>query len=334
MEKKKLKIAFLSYYSGDAYRGVETLVHELGNKLTGMGYEITIYQHGPKLPGSNYLTAVINTPDIKNFTKEVLKELYADIVLPMNGGWQSVLCKMWAKRNNKKVVISGQAGPGLDDRINLYTFPDAFLGMTDFQCAWAKKINPFVKVAKIPNGVDTEMFKPSNKKPNSKKILCVAALVPMKRLDLAIKAAAKVEDASLTLVGKGEQESYLKNFGREHMPGRVKVISVPYSEISEVYKDAHLFTFPTSPWESFGIAMLEAMASGLPVVASDDPIRREIVGDAGIFVNPENSDEYTKALESALENNWGDKPRKQAEKFSWDKIAKQYEDLFVELTND
>lgn len=331
--EKKLKIAFLSFYSGGVYRGVETLVHELSNRLFDMGHEVTVFQRGGVFKNAEYKTIRKEGKSIREFTKEVLSELDTDIVLPMNGGWQSILCKMWAKRNNKKVVISGQAGPGLDDRINLYTFPDAFLGMTDFQCAWAKKINPFVKVIKIPNGVDIETFEPSNREPNGKKILCVAALVPMKRLNLAIKAAARVEDASLTLVGKGEQESYLKNFGRELMPGRLTINTVPYGEISKVYKDADLFTFPTSPWESFGIVLLEAMASGLPVVASDDPIRREIVGDAGVFVDPEDTDTYASALQKALDTNWGDKPRKQAKKFSWDKIAKQYEDLFVKLTS-
>ena len=250
----------------------------------------------------------------------------------MNGGWQSLLCKMWAVKNKSKIVISGQAGPGLNDRINLYTFPDAFIGMTDFQCSWAKRINPLVNVTKIPNGINPEVFQQASAKPKGKRFLCVAALVPMKRLNLAIEAVSKIEDATLTIVGKGDQEDHLRLLGEGFMPGRLKIYSVPYSKVAEVYKEADLFTFPTSSWESFGIAMLEALASGLPVVASDDPIRREIVGDAGLFVDPENTDEYAAALQKALDIDWGNKPRKQAEKFSWDKIAKQYEDLFLKLT--
>ena len=325
------KLAFLTFYSGDLYRGVETLVHELSNKLIELGHNVTVYQRGQKLIESNYLTVIIDAPDIKNFTQKALKELDCDIVLPMNGGWQSLLCKMWAIKNKKKVVISGQAGPGLSDRLNLYTFPDVFLGMTDYQCSWARNTNPFVKLAKIPNGINPETFQGGKEKQKGKRVLCVAALVPMKRLDLAIKAVSKIENATLTLVGKGDQEEYLRNLGNELMPGRLEITSVPYNEISAVYKDADIFTFPTSPWESFGIAMLEAMASGLAVVASDDPIRREIVGDAGLFVNPENTEEYAAALQKALDTDWGDKPRKQAEKFSWDKIASEYSELFQKL---
>jgi len=95
-----------------------------------------------------------------------------------------------------------------------------------------------------------------------------------------------------------------------------------------VYTACDLFSYPTSPWESFGIAMLEAMASGLPVVATDDPIRREIVGNAGLFVDPTDSAAYARVLEKALNTNWGDKPRHQAAKFSWDKIVALYDLCF------
>src|SRR5690606_135310 len=96
-------------------------------------------------------------------------------------------------------------------------------------------------------------------------------------------------------------------------------------------QSADLFTYPTSPAESFGIVIAEALASGLAVVAADDPIRREIIGKAGIFVDPENTVEYANCLDEALTKNWGDLPRKQAAKYSWESIALQYESLFLEL---
>ena len=76
------------------------------------------------------------------------------------------------------------------------------------------------------------------------------------------------------------------------------------------------------------------MATNLPVVALDDDQRREIVGKAGVFVkNPENSKVYADALKKALNKNWADVPRHQAENFSWDEITKVYEKLFMSLIN-
>jgi glycosyltransferase involved in cell wall biosynthesis len=75
------------------------------------------------------------------------------------------------------------------------------------------------------------------------------------------------------------------------------------------------------------------MACGLGVVVNNDPIRREIVGNAGFFVNPTNINKYSQALEKALKTDWGSKPRKQAEKFDWDKIAEKYNVLFKKLTH-
>jgi len=347
-----MKIAFLSFYSGVVARGVETYVHELANGLTDLGNEVTVYQDGKKLDGAKYKTVTIPvnvdwskkgsyTPfvnyyalKVKKFTGKVLNQIDkdTDLIFPTNGQWQSLLCSIWAKKNKKKIVISGQSGPGMDDRINILTFPNAFVGLTEFQCKWAKKANKFVNVQNIPNGVDLKEFAPGkgNIKLNVKNpvILCVAALEDWKRQDLAIRAVSKLKDASLVLVGKGDQKEYLEKLGKELLPGRFEIMSFDHKDMPGVYKTADIFTFPTIPWESFGIVMVEAMATNLPVVATDDPIRREIVGGAGILVDPTNTEVYAKALQKALDTNWGDKPRMQAEKFSWDEIAKKYEDLF------
>lgn len=351
-----MKIAILSFYSGTVPRGVETFVHELSNRLTEKGMDITVYQNGPRLPGTKYkvvsvqipvdwgrsmghllLTTAYFTWRVKHFTHKVLGLLDkdVDIVFPTNGQWQGALCSVWAKKHRKKMVISGQSGPGLDDRINLYGFPDVFVALTDFQKQWAKKINPRVRVEKIPNGVDIERFNPKVKPYDFNLprpiILCAAALDFWKRQNLAIEAVSKLSKGSLVLVGSGPQEKNLQKLGKKLLPGRFKILNFTHEEMPKVYTGADLFTFPTVTYESFGIVLLEAMASGLPVVTTEDPIRKEIAGDAGIFVDPRDPDEYEKALQKAMETNWGNKPRAQAEKFSWDMIADKYETLFKTL---
>jgi glycosyltransferase involved in cell wall biosynthesis len=350
-----MKIALLSFYSGVIYRGVETFVHELSNQLVLLGHDVTVYQIGEVLPKARYKTISIHvdvdwskkgtyTPfinyyclKVKEFTQKTLKVIDKDtnIVFPTNGQWQSVLCSIWAKRHNKKMVIAGQSGPGLDDRINILTFPNRFVGLTEFQKKWAENANPLVQSVEIPNGASLNDFglsgsivSPKLKKPV---VLCVSALDYWKRLDLVIKAVSKLDNVSLLLVGKGSEEPELKRLGDKLLPNRFKIMSFMHKDMPQVYRSADLFTFSTVPWESFGIVLVEAMASGLPVVATDDPIRREIVGDAGLFVDPIDTDAYAAAIQKALDTDWGNKPRLQAEKFSWDKIAKQYETLFNSL---
>ena len=52
-----------------------------------------------------------------------------------------------------------------------------------------------------------------------------------------------------------------------------------------------------------------------------------VVDSAGILVNPENISEYSEALNKALHSEWGNKPRLQAERFSWDNIGEKYLEL-------
>jgi len=109
-------------------------------------------------------------------------------------------------------------------------------------------------------------------------------------------------------------------------------VGVKYEDMPSVYRACDVFVFLQRSSEAFGIVYLEAMASGLPVVAADDSARREIVGDAGVFVDDSgNVDGLGEAIEKALETDWGMRPRGQAKNFSWDKIAVQYEKVFNSL---
>ncbi len=233
------------------------------------------------------------------------------------------------------MVISGQSGKGWDDRVNLWMLPDAFVALSSRLKNWAKNVNPFTESYYIPNGVDLKNFKPVGVKKDfgfkSPIVLVVGALNNEKRIELVINAVAQMGNTSLLVVGVGSLKNKLEKMGAEMLGDRFKLTHAKFEDLPESYRTADVFTLP-SPWyRSFEIVFTEAMATNLPVVANDDPIRREIVGDAGLFVDPTDVDEYASALQKALDTNWGNKPRKQAEKFSWDKIAEQYEKLFKEL---
>jgi glycosyltransferase involved in cell wall biosynthesis len=336
-----MKLAFINIYQNLVDRGAETFVKEVSERLSKK-HEVKIFS-GEKIPPARWpiLWRLFIDPQgltVAWFTlkliPKILKEKY-DVVIPLNGGWQAAIVRIVAWLNGSKMVISGQSGVGWDDRNNLWCFPNTFAAISSFAKKWAKRANPFVKSVYIPNGVDTKKFKPEGgkieidlKKPI---ILCVGALTKTKRIDLVIKAVSKIKDASLLIVGKGDQEEKLQMLGTKLLGDRFRITSFPHEKMPEVYRAGDIFTLVSEPYYSFENVLVEAMATNIPVVANNDPIRREIVGKAGILVNPKNIEEYSVALQEALTKNWGDMPREQAKKFDWDKIAEEYKELINNL---
>lgn len=357
---KRMKIAFLNIYNGVIDRGAETFVKEIAQRLAKK-HEVFVFQAGARQGFEKY--KVVRIPikfdwsrksgagtlpafffvDYRNrmvalFTLKSLPRIWKgrfDVVVPVNGGWMPAIVRLVTWFYRRKMVISGQSGIGWDDRNNLWAFPNVFVALSTRAKKWAKRANPFVRVEYIPNGVDAKRLKPQGEKlkTNLKRpiILCVGALTPSKRIDLVIKAVARVKDASLLVVGDGDLRDEIKSLGKRLLGRRFQLLKLPFEKMPRVYRTADLFSLVSAPYYSFEVVLVEAMASGLGVVVNDDPIRREIVGKAGLFVKPENSADFARALEKALKTRWGDKPRRQAEKFSWDRIARDYESLLKSL---
>ena len=357
-----MKIAFLNIYNGVVNRGAETFVKELASRLS-KNHQVTVFQAGDREGKEVYKIQKVSIkfdPDRKDFTDrflrwvfldyqnrviflfilksllQILKERY-DIVIPVNGGFMPAILRIVTWLYGGKMIISGQSGIGWDDRNNLCCFPDVFIALSEKAENWAKKVNPFVKVVEIANGVDLEKFKlktqKSKVKNKFKTVLAVGAFVRSKRLELAIEAVSRLKDAKLIIAGGGgDLKDKIYDLGIKKLgENRFKILSLPFERMPEVYQAADVFTLPSESSEAFGNVLVEAMACGLPVVATDDPIRREIVGDAGILVDPTDIDSYAKALDLALSKDWKNIPRLQAKKFDWDIIAQKYDKLFRSL---
>ena len=338
-----MKIVFLNIYQGQVNRGAETFVLELSRRLKKKGHKVSVISGQSKTSKRwPILWRLFIDPQsiaIFLFTLKNLPALWRekyDVVIPVNGGWQPAFVRLVTWLYKGKMVISGQSGIGWDDRNNLWSFPDTFVALSTKAKNWARKANPFVKIKYIPNGVDTNKFTPrghglkiSLKKPV---ILCVGALVPTKRIDLVIRAVSRLKDVSLLVVGDGDLKAELKRIGKGMLGDRFELTKFPFEKMPRVYRAADVFTLVSEPYYSFEIVLVEAMASGLPVVANKDEIRTEIVGEAGILVDPQDTDSYAKAIKKVLATKRTDKPRRQAEKFSWERIVKEYDKLFKEIT--
>ncbi len=310
---KIYRLAFLNKYQNKVNRGAETFVKEVSQRLS-----------------KNYPVDVIS--DINYL--DLLKKKY-DLVIPTNGRLQVVITRLITWLAGGKMIVSGQSGIGWDDRVNLYCLPNYFVPISSEALRWAKKVNPLVKSVYIPNGVDLSKFQITNSKLQiglkRPIILCVGALTKTKRIDLVIEAVSKLGNASLLVVGKGEEEKKLQILGTRLLGNRFRIASFPYEKMPEVYRVADVFTLVSESYYSFENVLVEAMATNVPVVANNDPIRKEIVGDAGILVNPTNIGEYTEALKKALRIDWGGKPREQAKKFDWNNISQKYIKLIETL---
>lgn len=309
-----MKIAFLNKYQNSVNRGAETYVSELSSRLS-KAHTVDVIHN------INYL--------------KILFGKY-DLIIPTNGRAQVFLTRIIAWIAGARMVVSGQSGIGLDDRLNLYAFPDVFIALSTHALAWARKINPFVRSVYIPNGVDLERFnskKDFKASEKNKTVITVGAFTEQKRHDLVIKAVSAVGDVNLIIAGGGgDLKNEIEDMANDIIGSdKVSIVETSNKMMPEIYKKADLFTLASKPSESFGIVLVEAMASGLPIVANDDPIRREIVGDAGLFVDPLDTNSYTETLKKALSLKWGDKPRNQAKKFSWDNIAAEYNKIINKL---
>ncbi len=256
-----------------------------------------------------------------------------DVVISMNGGMQVIKASIGRIFKKYKLIISGQAGIGRTSIFNILVSPDVFVALTDHMVKWAKRWVWKSKVVKIPNGVDLSQFKPDGDKLNLglKKpiILCVGALTWYKHHERIIEAMRFLDKGSLLIAGEGDQKKYLEERGKKMLGDRFKIVSFKHEDMPKVYRSCDLFTLPSWDREAFGIVYLEALASGLGVVAPDDPSRREIIGEGGLYVDVNNTQKYAQMINEALKIDWLKKARTQAQKFSWDKIAKDYEKIIL-----
>jgi len=160
-------------------------------------------------------------------------------------------------------------------------------------------------------------------------ILYVGTLQPRKNLSRLIEAFSQLQGQALKLVIVGKKGwLYDKIFAKvKELNLEKKVIFtgfVPDNELSTFYQNAKCFVL-VSLYEGFGLPVLEAMHYGCPVIASNVSSLPEIVSDAGVLVDPEDVNAIAAGIKKAIKNRkeLAIKGKKQAQKFSWEKCARQ-----------
>lgn len=199
----------------------------------------------------------------------------------------------------------------------------------------------------IHNGADIERFanREGEKINRTRKVVITTSrLVPKNGVDILIKAIAEakkqVPDIQLRIVGDGPERKKLESLVKEEkIQDNVKFLgNISHAEIPKYLHEADVFVRPSRS-EGMGVSFVEALAAGLPIIATPVGGILDIIQDekTGLFCESENPTDCAEKIlrllrDKELSANIAVQGKKMVEeKFSWDKISAEYERIFEKL---
>jgi phosphatidylinositol alpha-mannosyltransferase len=217
------------------------------------------------------------------------------------------------------------------------------VAVSETAARFLRRALPDADVEIVPNGVDVEAWAAPDRVaedlPAGRRIVWAHRLDPQKGFPVAVTAFAKVvaeiPEAFLIVAGDGADREAL---GLLSSPVRARVHllgTVPNEQLPPIHAAGEVFVAPATGQESFGVALVEAMAAGLPVVASDIPGYREVVthGVHGLLVPPRDPEALAAALvrvltEADLAERLGEGGRARAREFDWPTVVDRLEQIY------
>lgn len=190
----------------------------------------------------------------------------------------------------------------------------------------------------IPHGFRYERFRPDRAK--AKRILVVARLTPTKGVQHLLEALRTLDlrGFSVDVVGDGPYLPTLRHMASElQLPVRFwGWLDNRSAELKQLYEASSIFVLPSEA-ESFGLVLLEAMASRLAIVTCSGTGCAEVIGPDALLVPPRRPDRLRAALDrligdEGLRCDLADRARARVERhYGWEAIAKRYVDLYRSL---
>jgi glycosyltransferase involved in cell wall biosynthesis len=356
--------------------GVENYVYYLSKELVKLRHDVLVLcAHEPntkkeeiidgiKVKRLNYIGKIANTNITLKLPLEIVKEdfdiIHTHLPTPWSADWSAINAKI----KNRPLILTYHndiVGNGFADYIA------KFYNATMLKLLLRKAnviiithtgyydYSPFLnrykdKIDVIPIGVDIERFKPSKTEKGGHVLFFLSVLDKFHRykgLDYLLKALTivkeEISDVKLVVGGDGELSGYYKRMADSlDLKANVEFIGfVSTAEIVDCYNNCNAFVLPSisAQQEGFGMVLLEAMACGKPVVATD------IVGiaketkerNAGKIVMPKAVKELSNAIIEVLQdkkvaNEMGINGRRLVEeRYSWEKIAKLINGIYKEV---
>jgi phosphatidylinositol alpha-mannosyltransferase len=373
-----VKIALVSPYDFAYPGGVYVHISYLAHHFTRMGHEVKVIAPASKavsgfgdrfisigrprpIPSSGSITRITISPWLASGVKAVLERENFDII-HLHEPLMPMLCTTVLRLSKTANVGTFHACHGQPG----YDFAKPF-GRWLLK-KWFRKLDGKIAVSKaarefvhgyfhgyyniIPNGVDIDHFSPdvspidefSDGKLN---ILFVGRLEKRKGVKYLLEAFKQVKqeipDSRLIIVGPGTRlrGKYEKHVMKSGLEDVVFTGLVPYEELPRYYKTADVFCAPAIGRESFGIILLEAMAVGKPIVASNIEGYASVVSNGvdGLLVPPADTGSLAQALislltDESLRQKMGVKGRAKALEHSWEQIAQKVLNYYVRVLSE
>jgi len=366
-----MKIGLVCPYNINKHGGVLEVVLALKDELQKRGHEIKILT--PQLRNNSIpdhpdvifvgtstdiyspakTTAQVSTTADNDKIDEILKAENFDI-LHFHEPWVPFLSRQLLQRSNS---------------VNIATFhakiPEALMTRT-----MIKAVNPYMKsvikyldvltavsdsaaeyalgmtakpITLIPNGIDLRKYKIKNiskDKPDQRTILYVGRLEKRKGVKYLLKAfkAFSIEnpDVKLIIAGDGPERQKLELLAEDLKIKNIEFLGYISDDLKlELLAEADLFCSPAPYGESFGIVLLESMATGTVAVAGNNSGYADLMSGVGAIsiIDPDDSVEFARRLnlminETDIRNLWKKWAKSYVQQYDYPKIVDQYEDLY------
>jgi phosphatidyl-myo-inositol alpha-mannosyltransferase len=370
-----MKIALVSPYDFAYPGGVANHITNLDCHLRKLGHEVKIIAPASKaisifgdrfipigkpraVPSSGSITRITLSLRLASKIKRVLEEENFDVV-HLHEPFMPMLCSAVLRFSNSVNIgtfhaADGRPGYKLGWPVSPYFLKrrarklQGRIAVSNAAANYVKKFLPG-DYEIIPNGVDLEHFNPdvapfAEYKDGKLNILFVGRLERRKGLVYLLRACRQIKkaipDTRVIVVGPGlrlrkKYEAWVKLYGLKDV---VFAGYASYDDLPRYYKTADIFVAPATSRESFGIVLLEAMAVGTPIIASNIEGYASVVADGkeGLLFPAKDSkalaDALTRLLSDAtLRRQMSARGIAKAQDYGWEKVARRVNDYYQKV---
>jgi phosphatidyl-myo-inositol alpha-mannosyltransferase len=287
----------------------------VGRELSRFGPDV-VHAHEPTVPSTSlFATLRTKAPVVATFHAHVERSFLLTVVTPF-------LRPVW-RRLRVRIAVSESA-----------------------KAFYERRFGDGTRV--VPNGCDVKLFgsaEPSPDLPPGRRMLWTHRLDPQKGFPVAVAAfgrlAAEFPDLHLVVIGDGKDRSAVETLPADARTRVVMLGQIQHERLPAYHAGADVFVAPALGQESFGIALVEAMAAGVPVVASDIAGYRDVVSSEvdGLLVPPGDSGRLADAVarvlaDSALAQRLTAAGRDRANHFAWHRVVGLIEAAYTEAMAD